>query len=224
MTFAVALLLPAVVALGNWQLARGAEKRAMETDYLAKLAAIASSPTELAAQPRFQRVRLQGHFVEQAFLVDNQVVKGRPGYWLVQVFNDVSNQRLLLNRGFIGGLAHREMLPEFKTPPGEVNLVGTVWPFTGLVPVLDDDQWADDWPKRVQRLDVLRMSELVGTVPVEIRLEPGQPGVVEAAPFAQVLSDAKHRGYAATWFGLAIALLGGYIVFGIKIAHEINRE
>ena len=112
MTFAVALLLPAVVALGNWQLARGAEKRAMETDYLAKLAAIASSPTELAAQPRFQRVRLQGHFVEQAFLVDNQVVKGRPGYWLVQVFNDVSNQRLLLNRAqgratrIVKGMSH----------------------------------------------------------------------------------------------------------------------
>lgn len=223
MTVAVALLLPGVVALGNWQLARGAEKRAMETDYLTKLNAIASAPVALTAQPRFQRVRLQGRFVEQAFLVDNQVFEGRPGYWLVQVFDDVSNQRLLLNRGFIGGLAHREVLPAFKTPPGELSLIGTVWPFTGLVPVLDDDHWAADWPKRVQRLDVVRMSELVGAVPVEIRLEPGQPGVDKAAPFAQVLSDATHMGYAATWFGLAVTLLVGYIVFGVKTAREINR-
>jgi surfeit locus 1 family protein len=224
MTVAVALLLPTVIALGYWQLARGAEKRAMEMDYLVQLTAIPSQPVDLTTSPRFQRVRLQGHFGDEAFLVDNQVLNGKAGYWLIQVFNDASKQRLLLNRGFIAGLMLRQELPQFEIPRGEVSLVGTIWPFTGLVPVLDDDLWAQGWPKRVQRLDVARMSELVDTVPVEIRLEPGQPGVGEAAPFAQVLGDAKHMGYAATWFGLAAALVAGYIAFGIKVAREKSGQ
>ena len=98
----------------------------------------------------------------------------------------------------------------------QVEVIGAVWPFTGLVPLLDDDAWQGGWPKRVQRLDVERMAVAIEGSAVEIRLEPGQPGVVVAAPFAAVLSDAMHRGYAVTWFGLALALVGCYVFFGLK--------
>ena len=64
------------------------------------------------------------------------------------------------------------------------------------------------------------MAAVVDAAPVEVRLEPGQTGVTKAAPLASVLSDAKHLGYAATWFGLAAALLILYVIYGLKRARE----
>ena len=57
-------------------------------------------------------------------------------------------------------------------PPGHVTVVGTVWPDTGLPPLVGADVWDAGWPKRVQRLGVQRMAELTGAAPLEIRLEP----------------------------------------------------
>jgi len=31
-----------------------------------------------------------------------------------------------------------------------------------------------------------------------------------------VFSDATHKGYALTWFGLSITLILGFIVYGFK--------
>ena len=61
-----------------------------------------------------------------------------------------------------------------------------------------------------------RMALASGAWPVELRLEPGQPSVLEPAPFASRLSDDKHRGYAVTWFGLAVVLLFGYGYLGLR--------
>ena len=194
MTVFVALFLPLVLSLGWWQVQRGAEKRGMETDYLNRLTALPVRPTAAGATlGRFERVRLQGNFGDDVFLVDNQIHRGKPGYWVVQSFEDKRAGRYLVNRGFVPAPALRAQLPDVVTPNGEVEVVGAIWPFTGLIPVLDDDVWSADWPKRVQRLDVARMARQVQAVPLEVRLEPGQPGVTVAAPFAQVLSDAKHN-------------------------------
>lgn len=220
MTLFTLLLLPTVVTLGIWQLSRGAEKRAMEMDYLAQLTALPVAASKVDEPSRFQRIKLKGRFGDAVFLVDNQIHKGRTGYWIVQVFDDISGARYLVNRGFVQAPQLRDELPQIVVPTGVVEVVGTVWPFTGLIPVLDDDVWPDSWPKRVQRLDITRMADSTDALAFEIRLEPGQPGVAQAAPFAAVLSDAKHMGYAATWFGLAIALLFGFAIFGLKNARE----
>ena len=227
MTAFVAVMLPLVLTLGSWQVQRGAEKRGLEMDYLERVTTLPVRPDAATeALQRFQRVRLQGNYAAEVFLVDNQVNGGKAGYWVVQGFDDrASGRRYLVNRGYVQAPLARSELPETPAPDGPVEVVGAVWPFTGLIPVLDEDVWADGWPKRVQRLDVARMAVHVDAEPYEIRLEPGQPGVAVAAPFAQVLSDAKHRGYAATWFGLAIALVIGYLVLGFKSgARRTNKE
>ena len=218
-TLFVVLLLPLLCWLGNWQLERGAQKRALESAYLDSLTRLPVSVEAMDLAQSFQRVRLHGSFAQEAFLVDNQISQGRTGYWIIQAFDEDSGARLLVNRGFVPGSADRSQLPAIDQPaPGQV--VGALWPFLGLIPVLDEDNWPEGWPKRVQRLDIHRMAETLGAMPVEVRLEPGQPGVAQAAPFATVLSDAKHKGYAATWFGLAIVLLIGYIAFGVRTAKQ----
>ena len=158
MTGLVVVVFPIVLGLGYWQLSRGAEKRSMEMDYLSQLTALPVAPEAGALQQRFKRIQLRGRFTEQAFLVDNQVANGRVGYWLVQAFDEVGGLRLLLNRGFVEAPLGRGKLPHISNPGDDVRLIGAVWPFTGLVPVLDDDTWLQGWPKRVQRLDVARMA------------------------------------------------------------------
>lgn len=242
MTLFTGVMLPLTLTLGFWQVDRAAEKRQMESAYLSKITALPVPPTATALDTPFQRIRVTGEFTNEIFLVDNQVANGKPGYWVLQVLQvrqvrqvereqkqqqqqkqklkhkagaETDAVRLLVNRGHVSAPATRDTLPEVDTPAGPITLIGVVWPFTGLIPVLDDDEWPDGWPKRVQRLDVHRMAQLSDAAAAEIRLEAGQPGVLLAAPFATVLSDAKHRGYAATWFGLAIALVCLFVIYGM---------
>ena len=170
-TLFTAVLLPVVISLGFWQISRGAEKRAMEMDYLAQLTTLPVSVDELDAGARFQRVKLKGHFADEVFLVDNQIHQGQTGYWMVQVFEAYDGPRLLTNRGFIAAPTSRSKLPEISVPADDVALIGTVWPDTGLIPVLDDDVWPQGWPKRVQRLDVARMADMTGALSAEIIME-----------------------------------------------------
>ena len=221
MNLFVGVFVPLTIGLGLWQLDRGAQKRDMEMAYLTKLTELAVPANDVSLSEPFQRIRLIGRFSDKIFLVDNQVNDGQIGYWVVQRFDAVEG-RYLINRGFLAGLKTRGNLPLVSTPVGEIEMVAVVWPFTGLIPVYDDDEWADNWPKRVQRLDIARMAIIADTHAVELRLEPGQPGVLKAAPFAKVLSDAKHLGYAATWFGLCAALILLYGYFAWRQRQEDN--
>lgn len=215
----VGCFLPLVLALGLWQLERAAEKRELETAYLIRLTELPRRPTEallddlLSGDLPFTRLRLDGEFSEEVFLVDNQVEQGKVGYWLVQGFVSKFG-KFIVNRGFVPAQATRDLLPAIITPGGKQTIVGVVWPFTGLLPVYDEDQWAEGWPKRVQRLDVARMADHVQAFAFEVRLEAGQPGVHQAAPFAATLNVDRHLGYAATWFGLAIALILLFAIYG----------
>jgi len=220
MTLIAAVFLPGLVALGIWQLDRGAQKRAMEADYLDQLTRLPVNAVSLDERVRFQRVALRGRFDDEIFLIDNQVMGGAVGYWVVQVFTDESGGRYLTNRGFVPAPKRRDQLPRIDKPAGTVRVIGIVWPYTGLVPLWRDDDWSMGWPKRIQRLDVARMAAAVEAAPLEIRLEPGQPGVAAAAPFARLLTDTKHLGYAATWFGLAVVLALGFVAFGVRNARD----
>lgn len=215
MTCFIALMLPLLLSLGNWQLQRGAYKRDLENQYLAKLTEL---PQQISAQTLsqpFQALRLSGNYRNEIFMVDNQISEGRTGYWVFQVFDEAKAGLMLVNRGFVASDGSRS-LPNVNTPTQTVSFVATVWPSLGLIPAWGSQDWSDAWPKRIQRANVGRMAEIAGTNPVELRLEPGQPSVLEPAPFASRLSDDKHNGYAATWFGLAIVLLLGYLYLGFS--------
>ena len=218
------IVLPILVVLGFWQLDRAAQKRALETDYLAQLTQLPQRPTAGAAYADFKRMRLQGHYGEQIFLLDNQVSAGEPGYWVLQRFTDNSGSAFLVNRGFVPAPVLRQDLPSVATPAGELTIVGMAWPDTGLPPLLDDDPWPVGWPVRVQRRDIKRMAAQADTQPLEIRLEAGQPSVFQAAPFAVLLSEDIHLGYAATWFGLAGVLLVGFILHGANSGRAHSKE
>lgn len=222
MTLFALLMLPTTIALGFWQLARAAEKQALEDSFYDRFGML---PVPAPADPAgidFLRVRLEGRYLPgRDYLVDNRIERGRPGYWVVSVFGTLDGRRWLVNRGWLAGAPQREQLPEVPGADGAQTLVGVVWPDTGLPPLLAPDPWPSGWPRRVQRLDVARMAaDDERVVPVEIRLEHDQPGVLEAAPTQIDFAPARHQGYAVQWFGLALVLCVGYAVFGLTKRQE----
>lgn len=216
MTVFTAVMLPVTVGLGFWQLDREAEKRSLETAYYESFGALPRPAPHRLDGLDFARVRLHGRYLAgQNYLVDNRTERGRPGYWVVTVFEGDDGRRWLVNRGWVPAPERRDRLPEVPTPGGVHTLNGVVWPNTGLPPLLAEDPWPSGWPRRVQRLEIERMAALDGGAePVEVRLEAGQPGVFLAAPLDMDFAPERHRGYAVQWFSLAAVLLAGFVIFG----------
>lgn len=221
MTLFFVVFLPLTVVLGFWQLDRASQKMNMQEAYLASITQLPTNPSVNAGLVEFQRLRLTGVLTDKVFLVDNQVNAGKPGYWVIQVLAEAISGRLwLVNRGFTAQGESRDQLPKLPAVRRTVTVVGIVWPFTGLVPLLADDVWTTTWPQRVQRLDVEKMAALTGAEPVELRLESSE-WAREPALFVSVLDQHKHMGYAATWFGLALALSILYLVWG---THDNSKQ
>lgn len=223
----VALLLlglPLLLSLGNWQLDRAEEKRRFETAYLEAQSRLPISPPASSEAPSFTRLRLAGRYDSQRqFLIDNQIRDGQVGYWVVTPFLADDGRTWLINRGWIAAPERRESLPDVGLEAGTREVVAVVWPDTGLIPAFAEEQWQAQWPLRIQRLDVRMMAPLVAAVPVELRLEAAQPGVLAPAPVLISVSAGKHTGYAVQWFAFAAVLLIGFFVYGFTMPRRRVR-
>ncbi len=237
LTGLVMVMAPITAALGVWQLQRADAKAALEQRFEQAAQTLPVDGTTLTSRVlgardrdptselAFKRVQLRGRYdSERYFLVDNRVHRGRAGYWVVQAFEELATDRYwLVNRGWIDGGARRETLPAVTSPAGTVTVVGVLWPTFGLPPLLADDPWVKTWPKRVQRLNVERMARALAGPPWELRLEPGQPGVLVPAPRRFAVASTRHIGYAWQWFGLTAVLIVGYGVLWRRARHASDR-
>src|SRR4030095_7467080 len=215
------VLVPTGAALGMWQLHRADQKRALEDGYLASLGGLPADEETLRARGNdvaLMRTRLIGECAGAGqFFVDNRTHDGLPGYWVVTPFRSSnSGATYLVNRGWIAARG-RDELPVAMPPGGPQRIEVVPWPSTGLGLLAGADDWSDGWPKRVQRMDIARMSMLVPVaLSYELRLEAGSPGVLEPVAATLDLSPARHLGYAVQWFALSIVLAATWLVLGLR--------
>ena len=103
---AAALGCAAFILLGNWQTRRADEKRA------------------LGAQA--QSVNVTGTFLPRySVMLDNKLRQGKPGYEVVTPLHLAgSDLHVLVNRGWVQAPPTRDVLPEARTPAGEVRIEG----------------------------------------------------------------------------------------------------
>jgi cytochrome oxidase assembly protein ShyY1 len=235
MTAFVVLTLPVLCGLGVWQLQRAAQKDALYEAYLERSGALPESAAALGlaagmnalpAAAEFARLRLQGSYRPgEYYLIDNQVRDRAVGYSVLQRFRDADGTIWLVRRGFVASAGPRGHLPEVPAPTGPQVILAVVWPDTGLVPLLQSEPEDDGWPRLRQRVDLAVMAGRdPRTVPAELRLESGQPGVLEP-PVLNFPSGAdRHRGYAVQWFALAAVLIAGFVVFGSRSGRAQRSE
>lgn len=217
----VILLLPLLISLGFWQLSRYEQKLELEQLQAGRLTMPPMPYSDIArfSDPVYLPVSVQGRFDSaRYFLRDNQVHEGRAGYELVMPFTMNNGLSLLVNRGWLPAES-REVLPEIKTPQGEVELTGTLYRPLGKAFMLGEDIWAETWPKRIQTLDFEKMQTALNLeIPsMLLVLSERQPGVLEVRPVTMKTTSSKHLGYSFQWFTMALVLSGLYLYQMITI-------
>lgn len=224
-------LTPLLIALGMWQLGRAEEKKML----LATLAQrqqdepIQLTPGRVASldQVRFRRVAVSGIYDSaHQFLLDNQIVDGKAGYFVMTPFwIGASDKAVLVNRGWIPAGRDRTKLPDISVT-AEIEIVsGRINRFPGVGWKLEGaDQPTDDWPSVVQVIDskVLEKKLGYGLFNFQVQLDSDQSkGYRRDWSAAVAMPPEKHIGYAIQWFGLALTLI---VLFFYYSCRKVSDE
>lgn len=199
--------------LGVWQLARAAEKEALQAlldargaEALLPAAALAES-ADAAQQQHYRRIVLRGRWIAgRTVFLDNRPMDGRIGFVVVTPLQpEGEGAALLVQRGWVPrDAADRTRLPDLPLPDGVVELSGLIAP--------PPTRWVQLGAEAAgpirQNLDLESFSRETG-----LRLRPlsllqlDGPGSAPDALLRQWPKPAvdvyKHYGYAFQWFALA---------------------
>jgi surfeit locus 1 family protein len=212
-----------LVALGLWQLERKAWKESLiaQIDARAHGAPVevvseASWPAWRAENDEFRHVRLTGTFLHNKEVVVHGLMSGQRGaptrgYYVFTPLRLASGATVMVNRGFVPADL-RDRARREPAPAGEVTVVGLVRaPETRGWFMPENRPEREEWFIRdVAQMARTRGLERVG--PFWIDLDPVPNGAGWPRPGqTRLVIPNNHLGYALTWFGIALALVG---VFG----------
>jgi cytochrome oxidase assembly protein ShyY1 len=223
MTLATVLLLALFISLGRWQWHRGEAKQQTWADFDQQMRLPpVDTPASFDAAPRFQAIRLRGHFDGQhQFLLDNRFLKGNVGYEILTPFTLVDGRRVLVNRGWVPFLGYRDRLPDVKISKDslvdELGITGRLdeLPTAGLASGRAPPTTDATWPKLTSfpthdELEAALHAKLERRI---VQMMGGSDnGEHEMTPPG--LRPDRHFSYAIQWWGFALVLLVLY--FGLN--------
>ncbi|NVK34426.1 MAG: SURF1 family protein [Rhodobacteraceae bacterium] len=235
--FAVPALL-VLLALGNWQLDRLAEKE----DLIAHVTASIDAPPEAAPGPAswgalendeevlaldYRHVSITGSFLQGSayYFTSLPERSGRysgPGYMLYSPFQTKDGWSVLVNRGFIPQdvFRHQRSAVE-EVPTGSLKLVG-------LLRRSETPNWTTPEADETNRIwfarDTEHMAKVLGLNPdnlapysIDLDAEFTGPEGLPQAGETVVRFKNDHLGYALTWFGLAATLIGVFATYSLSV-------
>jgi surfeit locus 1 family protein len=233
LTLLTGLLLPLLLCLGFWQLQRGNEKAALQNSYAARQqeAAVPLSTLDPAQDLQYRQVLINGHYDnEHVFLLDNRSYQGQSGYEVIVPLVTDDNGMVLVNRGWIAAGQSRQILPAITPVEGNLTVQGSVYQNVGTQVVLGSELETAGWPKVMETLEPVRMAALAGATD-KTRVFPYSVRVAENAPGALLrfwpvisMSPERHRGYAAQWFLMALALAALYFFYSTRIESKADSQ
>lgn len=200
--------------LGDWQMRRADEKRAVQAqiDSRAQLPAVLAQAD--AIPPEWQAVRAQGVWLEsKARLIDNRTHRGQAGYHLVMPLRlEDGSGVVFVNRGWVAA-GDRRVLPQWSTPGGVVTVEGRVrHPARETFMLAADVGGADTmvW----QQIDLMRHRTLIHEAGAAVPLadwvleqtSAQADGLVRDWPQPAAGVD-RHLAYAFQWYALAALML-----------------
>lgn len=199
------------VSLGAWQLDRAVEKNRIQGLFSSDLP---YSYLEDAAQlEEFSNIQANGRYDgERQVLVDNMIVDGRIGYFILTPFQPVSSQHwLMVNRGWVAR-------PATGQPDLDINIDNTSRTLRGRIGFLPRvgirtrEVFADtgDWPKKALYPTLAELSSELGEelLPFVLLLSPAEENGFVRRWLPTESGSMMHYGYAFQWFAMAVAVLG----------------
>lgn len=229
----VSLLLIALFArLGLWQLDRADEKKAMlaAKDIASNNGPLLTLEREMSMEDvEYRNVKLSGKYdYTRQFLLDNRIYHKQAGYEVITPFYvAMSDDFILVNRGWVGHNGKRDIKPEIPHAtgavigenPDTVALSGILTnPSKGfsIGPALVETEPASsvdsgrNWPLVLQYIDYATIADKVDKIPVVngvVVADQGQNGdlIYNWQPVAN--GPMKHYGYAFQWFAMLVAVV-----------------
>jgi surfeit locus 1 family protein len=195
--------------LGFWQLDRAQQKNDLvalfEED--APYSRLKNDmPVEI-----FQRLELLGQFRnDQQVLIDNIVVNGRVGYYVVSAFRHAPDAPLLIvNRGWVGK-SQLNVLPDVSVTEEFISVRGRVGrlPRVGIRPG-EAFEGSKDWPRVAVYPTLDELATELGSelLPFVLLLSPeADDGFLRRWQPPQS-GPMMHYGYAFQWFVMALAIV-----------------
>jgi surfeit locus 1 family protein len=216
-----------LAGLGLWQLDRKVWK---ENLIAAMTERLAHTPADLPPRDRwgrllpereeFARVGFPAEFLDgQEALVYSAGSALRPdvqgpGYWVFSPARLAGGSLIIVNRGFVP-LDRKDAASRTQgVPHGSVDIVGIVrWPETrGLFTPADEPQNSVWYLRDIAAIAAAKKWAVAAPFYIDME-QPVPPGGLPKPGKLQINLPDNHLQYAVTWFGLALALAGVYLVW-----------
>jgi surfeit locus 1 family protein len=228
------LVLPALIALGFWQLDRAEQKRSLQAKYDDRMN---DQPVAISAELQrpedlqFHRVSIAGYYDQShTVFLDNRVHKGIAGYYIITPLKlNRSETRVLVNRGWVPQGASRAKLPDVQAPKTLQRIVGVATvPHAKVFRLAPAEPIGATWQPVWQHMNMERFAKAVNypVQPVVVLLDPeSQAGGFVRQWQRLDTGIAKHQGYAFQWFSLAVALAAiGIFFFFLRPQEDDNTK
>lgn len=218
---AFSAVLPALLALGIWQIQRGAEKKQAFAEFVQASSGGARDVTGFTidafnALPRYERVELRGRYlVNKQFLLDNMPRHGRPGYHVLTPFiSDGADHVVVVDRGWLPGRAAEIDATRLSLHAGATVITGRLAPLPRPALKLGRGSADSTWPRVVQFPDAHELGAALD-LPVatpRVLLDPDMPHGYGRDWEPPGITPARHYAYAFQWFALAVMLVVIFVI------------
>lgn len=227
MTAVTTIVIAFFIYLGMWQLQRAGEKKEMiaREAQLSTQAPLAWEPG-MANPKQYQSVIVQGFFLPEVFLLDNQHYQHQFGFNILTPIQLTSGSVVVIDRGWVAGDPARKQFPVVKQSGQFVKLSGQAYYPSDKTRVLGQVLEKISTNLAIlERIDTHLVSQFLhkSVYPFIIRLSPNEAnGYVREWPVVS-MSPERHNAYAIQWFAMALVILAIFIGLHLKKPDEKNE-
>lgn len=212
---AFVLILPLLLSLGFWQLARMDEKQQILQDIAQQQGKEAIHLSEALKQQKknFLPVTFQVTSVAENIYLDNQIVDGQVGVRVITpVITDISRQWILLDRGWLPYQDLTRQLPDAERLGTNIKVNGVLYQPSGRPFGSQKINWqADKKNLLLAHLDMHYLElafqqqgeKLIDWI---VYLNQSNPYTWQMILPGVSINPKKHLAYAIQWFALALTL------------------
>ncbi len=209
------MLTTVLLCLGYWQVERAEEKQQLIAQQQAQLKTVlplTQTTPDKVAQQRYKTVQITGYYdTTQQILCDNQIVKGKAGYFVLTPFIVKGGKKaVLVNRGWLPANPDRKILPAIAMKQSPTLIVGRINAFPSVgIKLNNADVPSATSPMVVQIINSELLAKKLGypLFSFQVELDKNAPeGYAREWLKNTLMLPEQHIAYAVQWFSLAFTL------------------